>query len=147
MDIAARDELFNDPRPMANLVLPYQMRDGYLLPLCDIFLIGRNQRARQRVLIDSGAVVSIFAERAAEDAGIALPPSRNFAVHYGSEKVWGRRVRVAFELQARRFDVDAVFVERLILPYGLLGRRGVFAGVNEVAFLERSAPQRVELRG
>ena len=59
----------------------------------------------------------------------------------------GRRVRAYIELEQRRWGAEIVFVERLDLPYGLLGRRGVFAQFNEVAFLERIQPARSNFGG
>ena len=58
----------------------------------------------------------------------------------------GRRVRAYIELEQQRLDTDIVFVERLDVPYGLLGRRGVFSRFNEVVFLEKIRTPRVEFR-
>src|SRR5712692_9429601 len=47
----------------------------------------------------------------------------------------GRRIRVHIELEHRRLDTEIIFVEQLVLPYGLLGRRTIFSQFNEVVFL------------
>lgn len=97
-------------------------------------------------MFDSGALLPIFPRRAAEDAGVSLPDAPNFPIQYGGGVEQGRRVRAYIEIRQRRLDVEIVFVERLELPYALLGRRGIFGYFNEVAFLEKVATPRVELR-
>jgi hypothetical protein len=133
---------------MSVLGLPYRfmLGRGDLLPLCDVYLIGPATRALVTALIDSGAVYPVFPERAAEDAGITLPKVRRFTVQYGGGTSAGTLARVYIELVGRRWETDIVFVERLDPPYALLGRRGVFARFNEIAFLERVPTPRVELR-
>ena len=59
---------------------------------------------------------------------------------------WDSSASPYIELEQQRLDTEIVFVERLDLPYGLLGRRGVFSRFNEVVFLERVRPPRLELR-
>lgn len=130
------------------LGLPYRFMLGQrdLLPLCDAYLIGPTTRTLVTAVIDSGAVYPVFPERAAEDAGITLRRVRNFPVQYGGGLSAGTLARVYIELAGRRWETDVVFVEGLDLPYALLGRRGVFARFNEVAFLERVRTPRIELR-
>lgn len=133
---------------MRVLSLPYRTALGRpeLLPLCDVYLIGPKERARVTSVVDSGALYSVFPLRAAEDAGLSLPAAANCPIQYGGSVTLGRRVRAYIELEQRRWGAEIVFVERLDLPYGLLGRLGVFAQFNEVAFLERIQPARIELR-
>jgi hypothetical protein len=130
------------------LSLPYRIAWGRpeLLPLCDVYLIGPKERVRVTSVVDSGALCPVFPLRAAEDAGIVLPASANCSIQYGGSVTLGRRVRVYIELKHRRWDTEIIFVEKLDLPYGLLGRQGVFGQFNEVAFLERIRTPRVELR-
>ena len=116
------------------------------MPLCDVYLIGPKDRARVTAAVDSGALYSVFPLRAAEDAGLVLPTVANFPIQYGGSVTLGRRVRAYIELEYRRWSTEIVFVEKLDLPYGLLGRRGVFGQFNEVAFLEKIRTPRVELR-
>jgi len=126
----------------------YQIIPGQptLLPICDVLLLGRVERASVRAVIDSGAEFPIFPRKAAEDAGIELPKVANSFVQYGGGRslAWTQRVNV--ELASRRLDIDVWFVERLELPYALLGRRGVFASFKEIAFIEKSFTPRVEFR-
>ena len=97
-------------------------------------------------VVDSGALCPVFPLRAAEDAGLVLPAASNFRIQYGGSVTLGRRVRVYIELEHRRWDTEIIFVEKLDLPCGLLGRRGVFGQFSEVVFLERIQTPRVELR-
>jgi hypothetical protein len=36
------------------------------------------------------------------------------------------------QLEHHRLDTEIIFVEQLVLPYGLLGRRTIFSQFNEV---------------
>jgi hypothetical protein len=128
--------------------LNYRIMPGsvHLLPMCDVYLLGPRSRVLVRSVLDSGAVYSVFHISAAQDAGLQLPNEPNWTVHYGGSAPPGWCVRTHIEIDRRRWDTEIVFVEKLDLPYGLLGRRGVFGQYNEVAFLERVSPQRVELR-
>jgi predicted aspartyl protease len=128
--------------------LPYRIIFGTrdLLPLCDVQVLGPRGRARVTSVLDTGAVYSVFPARVAEDVGLPLPKSPNFTIQYGGSVTFGRRIRGHIELEQRRLDTEIVFVERLDLPYGLLGRRGIFSRFNEVVFLEKVRTPRVELR-
>ncbi len=88
----------------------------------------------------------IFPRKAGEDAGIDLSGLPDQDVQYAGsrEPAWVRRAY--FALGEHTFDLDIWFVERLDFPYAVLGRRGFFAKFREVAFLERIATPRVELR-
>ena len=127
---------------------PYQIEQSsiYLQPICDVFLIGKNQRVLVKSLVDSGAVYSVFSQKAAEDAEIVLPRVKNFRLQYGGSEDWGWKMRVWLSLRETKWSADIVFVERLSFRYALLGRRSVFAQFNEVAFLEKIGTPRVEFR-
>ena len=116
------------------------------LPLCDVYVLGPRGRARVTCVIDTGALYSHFLAGVAEEVGILLPTSPNHPIQYGESRSMGRRVRAYIELEQQRLDTDIVFVERLDVPYGLLGRRGVFSRFNEVVFLEKIRTPRVEFR-
>lgn len=116
------------------------------MPLCDVHVLGPGGRARVTSVFDTGAVYTVFPIRAAEDVGLKLPKAANFRIQYGGSACPGWRVRAYIELENRRLDTEIVFVERLDLPYGLLGRRGIFSRFNEIAFLESVKTPRVELR-
>ena len=129
--------------------LPYRIVAGRteLLPLCDVYVLGPLGRELVTCVVDSGASYPIFPERVAEDAGLSLSKvPKTFRIQYGGSDDFGRLVRAHVELEQQRFDTEIVFVERLAFPYGLLGRRGIFSRFNEVVFLERVRPPRVELR-
>ena len=127
--------------------LPYRISGGRLLPLCDVYLLGRFRRERITCVVDTGAFYPVFPERVAEDAGISLSNvPKTFPIQYGGSDDRGRLVRVNIELEQQRFDAEVLFVERLAFPYGLLGRRGVFGRFSEIVFLEKVSPPRVELR-
>ena len=132
---------------MPRLTLPYRIVAGepYPVPLCDVYLLGPAGRILVDAVIDSGAVRPIFPRKAAEDAGIQLPSAPNSRIQYGGGFTDCVLMRVHLLLGELRWDVDVSFAERLDLPYALLGRRGVFSQFNEVKFLEKSAPARVEL--
>ena len=117
-----------------------------MLPLCEIALLGPNGRMPVRVLVDSGAVLSVFPRRAADDAGIRLPSSPNHQTLFGGSSTPGWCHPVDVELQGHRWRMDIVFVEHIAYPYALLGRCGVFARFKEVAFIEKSPTPRVEFR-
>lgn len=117
-----------------------------LLPLCDVHVLGSRGRTRVQAVFDSGAFEPMFHIGVADDAGISLTRSALVTVQYGGSTTLGRRTRVHIELEQHRFDTDILFVERLDFPYGLLGRRGIFSQFNEVVFLEKVYPPRVELR-
>lgn len=133
---------------MRVLTARYQIEGGspHMLPLCEVALLGPNGRMPVRVMIDSGAVYSVFPRKAAEDAGIRLPGSPNHQTQFGGSVTPGWRHPVDIELQGHRWRMEIVFVEHIAYSYALLGRRGVFARFNEVVFIEKSPTPRVELR-
>jgi hypothetical protein len=88
----------------------------------------------------------VFHTSVAQDAGLTLPNAPNFRIQYGGGPTLGRLVSVYVELGGRRWKTEVVFVDRLAFRYALLGRRGVFAQFNEVAFLEKVNPRRVAFR-
>lgn len=137
------------PDPMRTYVVPYRVVFGNPrpLPLCELELIGRTERVTIDVLVDSGAEYSVFPKKAADDAGLELPRFPNERVRFGAsvEPAW--KTQVYFDLEAWHLRADVFFVERLQFPYGLLGRRGVFARFCEVAFVESATTPRVEFRG
>jgi len=130
------------------LSLPYRIVLGRrdLLPLCDVYLLGPKKRALVPALIDSGAMYSVFHVGAAEEAGLALSKAVESPVQFGGSISLGWRMRAHLVLEGRRLDTEVIFVEKIDLPYGLLGRRGVFGQFNEVVFLERVGTPRVEFR-
>jgi hypothetical protein len=127
--------------------IPYQLitSEPYPLPICDVFLLGPAGRVLVRAVLDSGAVRPIFPRKAAENAGIKLPSIPDHYIQYGGGPIGSVLVRSHLSLGELRWDADVSFVERLELPYALLGRRGVFSQFNEVKFLEKTAPSRIEL--
>jgi hypothetical protein len=133
---------------MRVIPLPYRFQLGRteLLPLCDVHVLGPRGRTRVRAVVDSGAFEPVFHVGVADDAGISLRRSALVRVEYGGSTTLGRRTRVHIELEQHRFDTEIIFVEQLDLPYGLLGRRTIFSQFNEVVFLEKVSPPRVELR-
>jgi hypothetical protein len=129
--------------------VPYRAagRRPELVPLVDVYLLGPRGRERIQCVLDTGAIYSVLWERVAQDVGLSLPIWPNYTIQYGGSVAVGRRIRVHIELARQRFATDVVFVERpLPLPYGLLGRQGVFNRFNEVVFIERVRPPRIELR-
>ena len=130
---------------MRVIPLPYRFQLGRteLLPLCDVHVLGSRGRTRVQAVF---AFEPMFHVGVADDAGISLTRSALVSVQYGGSTTLGRRTRVRIELEQHRFDTDILFVERLNFPYGLLGRRGIFSQFNEVVFLEKVYPPRVELR-
>jgi hypothetical protein len=133
---------------MNTYVVPYRILAGerYMLPLCEIDLLGRNGRIPLLALVDSGAAVSVFPKKAAEDAGLALPSAPNDQVLFGGSASPAWRTEVTLELATWRWRTEVTFVERLVFRYVLLGRHGVFARFNEVAFVEKAKEPRVEFR-
>jgi hypothetical protein len=133
---------------LRSLSFPYEIVLGRpeLLPLCTVDVLGPKGRARVRAVFDSGAEFPVFPRRAADDVGMPLPAAPNFPIQYGGSREYGRRVRAYIEIRQRRLDTEIIFVDRLAFAYALLGRRGIFGRFNEVAFLERVAAPRVELR-
>jgi hypothetical protein len=125
----------------------YQLHSTGLLPLCEVIILGKERRVPVRAVIDSGATHPIFPMSAAEDAGIDLQRGGNFPITFGGSQTHGRLCETYVEIVGRRFKLEIVFVERLILGYALLGRRTFFNQFNEVAFIERIRTPRVELRG
>ena len=128
--------------------LAYQivLDSSHLLPLGTIRLLGPRRSVPYRVLVDSGALYSVFHRTAADDAGIELTATPNQDVQYGTARVPGWRVACYLMLGERRIKADVVFVEELAFSYGLLGRVDIFPQHNEVVFLEKVRPPRVEFR-
>lgn len=124
---------------MSVVMEPYRVvpRYGATLPMTTLQLFGRRQRATVNVLIDSGALLSVFPIHAAESAEIDLPRHPNQRIEYGVGGSWAYRVRSYVALFGRRIAIDIAFVERLEAPFGILGRKGVFSQFHEIAFLER----------
>lgn len=123
---------------MRVIPLPYRFLFGRtdLLPLCDVHVLGPRGRTRVQVVVDSGAFEPVFHVGVADDAGISLTRSALVRVEYGGSTTLGRRTRVHIELEQHRFDTEIIFVEQLVLPYGLLGRRTIFNKFNEVVWVE-----------
>jgi len=129
----------------------YGFRDGRLLPICTLYLLGPGGTEGQprtpiEALVDSGAAESVFHASAAEAVGIELPIAPNATVGYGASTVAGWRTRVRLELRGEQWNCAVIFVEKLAFSYSLLGRRGVFARVREVTFVEQQRPHFVEFR-
>lgn len=102
---------------------------------------------RVSCVVDTGAVYSVFRQLDAEAAGIPLSRiPKTFPIQFGGRVGYGRLVRTHIELEGQRFDTEIVFVESPPFRYALLGRRGVFSRFNEIVFLEKVRPPRVELR-
>lgn len=110
---------------------------SHLLPICDVFLLGPRGKVRQRVLIDSGADYSVFAAKAAEDAGVVLRSDSCCPVQYGGSVSAGWRIRVSIAMDDQVWQAHVIFAQVLQFPYGLLGRIDVFSRFREVAFMER----------
>ena len=127
--------------------IPYRIvpSEPYPVPLCDVYLLGPAGRVIVRAVLDSGAVRPIFPRKAAEYAGIVLPTRPDHFIQYGGGPTGCVLVRSHLLLGDFRWSADVSFAERLELPYALLGRRGVFSQFNEVKFLEKTAPPRIEL--
>ena len=133
---------------MPFIPIEYSIEVGspYLLPLVDVFVLSRRKRAHVRAVVDSGAQMPVFPLHAAQSAGIELPSGPNGSVLYGGSATPAWNVQVYLEFVGQRWLAEVAFVERLLLPYALLGRRGVFGQFNEVAFIERIRAPRVEFR-
>lgn len=135
---------------MGQIVLPYQIRwspSGLeYLPLCNVVLLGKQRRVPVPAVVDSGAVFPIFPLDAARDAGIDANKGRPCSVIFGGSTESARLVDCFFEIGGHRLRSEVAFVREIKLGYALLGRRGVFSKFNEVAFIERWANSRVELR-
>lgn len=124
----------------------YQLHPTGQLPLCQVIILGKERRVPVRAVIDSGATHPIFPMSAAEDAGVDLQRARAFPITFGGSQAPGHMVETYVEIAGRRFRLEIVFVEKLILGYALLGRRTFFNQFNEVAFIERIKTPRLELR-
>jgi hypothetical protein len=135
---------------MGVLAPPYRdvIGEPFPVPYLDVQLLGR-RRVYLRALVDSGAVRPIFPTSAAEDAGIDLSKSVYHPIQYGGSisPGWIGRARIDVNVgkEIRTLDLSIVFVERLDLPYVLLGRIGFFDQFNEVAFLQKVAPSQLRL--
>jgi hypothetical protein len=118
------------------------------LPFCEVWVLGRTRRVLVLTMVDSGAERPVFHKTTAEDAGIDLSRAAQFPIQYGGSRTdgWIAPVRIQLGSDGPKFDTEVVFVERLAYPYGLLGLYGVFNKFNEVAFLQRVKPRRVEFR-
>lgn len=134
---------------MKTYAVPYRTLVGerYMLPLCEIDLLGPTERIPLLALVDSGAWVSVFPKKAAEDAHLPLPAAPNDRVLFGGSVSHAWCMEVNLELATWRWRAQVHFVERLAFRYALLGRNGVFARFNEVAFVEKAREPRVEFRG
>jgi hypothetical protein len=135
---------------MAIFAQEYRIVLGYSdpQPICDVSIFGRDRRVLVEAIIDSGAARPIFHRSSAEDAGIDLSNALRFPIQYGGSKTDGRiaRVRVRLGADGPQIDTSVVFVDHLELPYGLLGRIGIFDRFNEIAFLHKLRNPRVEFR-
>jgi predicted aspartyl protease len=102
-----------------------------------------------RALVDSGAVRPIFPLSVATEAGIDLSKSVHYPIQYGGSTTpgWIARARIDLDIGpvGRILDLSIVFVEKLDLPYALLGRIGFFDQFNEVSFMQRISPPQFRL--
>lgn len=116
----------------------------FLYPIVDVYLLGPHGKVQLEALVDTGAVRPIFPQKAAADAGIKLSATANDWIQYGSGVTLARRRSVSIGLGDHMWQTDVSFVERLDLPYALLGRVGVFSEFGVVKFIERTDRPRVE---
>jgi hypothetical protein len=134
--------------PVRIISLPYEivLNRPWPLPLCDVYLLGPAGRVLVRSIVDSGAEYSVFPISAAEDVGLQITTAMRLPVQFGGSQGAGRRMKAHIELKGHRWSTEIIFTDKLDIQYGLLGRRGVFGQFNEVAFLEKVASPKVELR-
>jgi hypothetical protein len=102
--------------------------------------------ANVRVLVDSGADLVILPKSAALSAELDLARGSSRAVRFGGSWEQGLQLPVDMLVSGKRIRPDVVFVDKLLFPYGLLGRNGVFAQFNEISFIEKAKTPRVEMR-
>ena len=117
-----------------------------MLPICPVELVGPRKRVGLSALVDSGAVYSVFPQKAAEDAGIPLPKYGNTTLQYGGSSVEARKIGVYLYFADLKINTEVMFVERLGFSYALLGRFGFFSRFNEVVFAEKISAPKVEFR-
>jgi hypothetical protein len=122
--------------------------ESFPVPLIDLILIGPTERIPLVAMVDSGAYRPIFPKKAAEMAGIELSNCYAGGVQYGGSVTSGKIARVKIELipNGPILDTSILFVDEFQFPYFLLGRIGFFDRFNEVAFIQKPKPGRVELR-
>lgn len=126
--------------------LNYKFHSHGLLPLCEVIILGRDRRVPIRAVVDSGASIPIFPESAAADAGLVLSRAQPWNITFGGSTTRGKLLETHIEISGHRLRTEIAFVERMSLDYALLGRRTVFNQFKEVAFIEKVASPRVELR-
>ena len=102
-------------KPVARITFPYILVNRYgLLPMFDIFVIGRNnERIKTRVLVDSGATDIILPLSIAIDAGFKIPDPLDLPVQYGGSQTRGIRIETYFNIGTRRLHADIIYAERL----------------------------------
>ncbi|HEY5316017.1 MAG TPA: retropepsin-like aspartic protease [Pirellulales bacterium] len=135
--------------PPAKISFNYRIvfREAFPAPIIPVEIVGPSGRKSLDVLVDSGAAWSIFPVSAAEEVGIVAAAAPKVSVIYGGGEVEGRMVRYPLIIGGHRIDsAIMVFVEKLVYPYGLMGRNNVFGQFREVAFLQRLPRPRVEFR-
>lgn len=87
-------------------------------------------------IADSGADYPVFRATLAESVGIELPSEPNDWITYGAGGAWARRVSAQLAMGDKVWQTQIWFVDRLDLPYELLGRIGVFDKFDMVRFIE-----------
>jgi hypothetical protein len=98
-------------------------------------------------MIDSGAFRPIFLKSSAQDAGLSLDSGRPEPVVFGGSSAIGRLLTTEVLIEHRRFRLDILYVDDLLIEYALLGRMTFFNQFNEVSFHERTLDRAVHLRG
>ena len=127
--------------------IPYQLHGNHFLPLCEVVILGTHFNVPVSAVIDSGAVRPIFPKSAARDAGLSLEAGKPEGVVFGGSTAIGRLLETYVLIQHRRFRIDILYVDDLMLDYALLGRTTFFNQFNEVAFHERTRERSVQFRG
>ncbi len=119
----------------------YKYQNGYLVPIISISIQGPSGISHGiRVLVDSGAIYSIFPESHALCIGLDTGKLPDQPIIFGSGTVIGKKGKIVYNINGYKFQDYAVFVKGMAFErnLALLGRLDVFKKFKSVVFNERA---------
>lgn len=105
---------------------PYQKSSLGFFPVIEITLFSGKKKTPIKVLVDSGATISIFSAKVAEVLGIKIQNDKKVYLGGVGGRILGYVHKLQIELGGKKFICPIVFSEEYKVSFNLLGRQGIF---------------------
>lgn len=105
---------------------PYQKSSLGFFPVIEITLFSGKKKTPVKVLVDSGATISIFSAKVAEVLGIKIQNDKKVYLGGVGGRILGYVHKLQIELGGKKFICPIVFSEEYKVSFNLLGRQGIF---------------------